>query len=305
MVNEIHRRLSRIPLFAGRPASAFSIEPMGGLTNTNHKVTLDGQSYVLRIAGRGIGETIDRRAEETNIAIIAPTGINAEVLFMDPSDGLQLTRFVNDARTLEIGDFEDLETVCRAARLLRRVHAVAQPFATAFDVFAMIDGYLERLLAIRGRIPAGFADIAEEVEAVRRVFAANPAVLVPCHCDPLPDNFLVSGRAMYLIDWEYAGNNDPMWDLGDLAVEAEFDARRDGVLLAAYFDGEAAAGQAGRMAIYKALSDLLWSLWADIQVAEGNSVAQFQAYGKARLERCKAAMAAGRFAEHLKAVGDG
>jgi len=79
-------------------------------------------------------------------------------------------------------------------------------FATRFDVFALIDEYLDLLEKKNAQLPDGFAEVNREAEAIRRLFDEHPADIVPCHCDPLPENFLDTGERMYIVDWEYAGN---------------------------------------------------------------------------------------------------
>ena len=80
---------------------------------------------------------------------------------------------------------------------------------------------------------------------MRAALDAHPAPLAPCHCDPLCENFLDTGERMWIVDWEYSGMNDPMWDLGDLSVEAELRRRQDEEMLRAYFGGAAAGGRRG------------------------------------------------------------
>ena len=107
---------------------------------------------------------------------------------------------------------------------------------------------------------------------------------------------------MWIVDWEYSGMNDPMWDLGDLSVEGEFDDAQDEAMLTAYFNGEARPDARGRMVIYKAMCDLLWTLWGLIQLANNNQADDFQAYADDRFARCKALMAHPDFARHLAAI---
>ncbi len=101
----------------------------------------------------------------------------------------------------------------------------------------MIDEYKALLAAKSAVLPDGYEEVQAEAEAARAALTANPVPLAPCHCDPLCENFLDTGDTMYVIDYEYAGNNDPMWDLGDLSVEGGFGPEQDAALLAAYFDG--------------------------------------------------------------------
>ena len=107
---------------------------------------------------------------------------------------------------------------------------------------------------------------------------------------------------MWIVDWEYSGMNDPMWDLGDLSVEGGFTPEQDAELLNAYFDGPPSAQDEARMVIYKAMCDLLWTLWGLIQHANKNPADDFNAYALNRFNRCKALMATAEFARHVRAL---
>jgi len=110
---------------------------------------------------------------------------------------------------------------------------------------------------------------------------------------------------MVLVDWEYAGMNDPMWDLGDLSVEAEFGPAQDEALLRAYFGAAVPPAEAGRMVISKGLCDLVWTLWGLIQVMNDNPVDDFWAYALNRFERCRRLMASAEFARAIEDVRTG
>ncbi len=304
-MNRVLRTLGRIPLFTNADPDSFVIERLGGLTNLNHKIGAGGETYMLRIAGDGTDEYIDRASEKTNAGIAARAGVNAEVLFFDAADGVQLTRFIEGAATMSPKAFKDLDAVARAGLALRRMHRCGELFANEFNIFQMMDEYLGILTGKRAWVPDGYSEIQGEAESVRAALAANPAPLAPCHCDPLAENFLDDGEVMSIVDWEYAGNNDPMWDLADLSVEASFAANQDTALLRTYFDGTPTAAQLGRMVLYKAMCDLLWTLWGALQVASDNPAEDFRAYAQGRFERCKDLMASSGFASHLAAVNGG
>lgn len=142
-------------------------------------------------------------------------------------------------------------------------------------------------------------------QPLRAALEAHPAPLAPCHCDPLCENFLDDGTVMWIVDWEYSGMNDPLWDLGDLSVEAGMTADQDAEMMAAYFGRPPSAAETGRMVIYKAMCDLLWTLWGLIQHADGNPAEDFWAYATGRFDRCKALMQSPGFAGHLDAVRNG
>ncbi len=275
------------------------ITRLAGLTNINHLVDTGTDRMVLRVPGAGTSEYIDRVAEEVAARSAAEAGVNAEVLFFDATDGLMVTRFVDGAATMSAGRFRDLGSVARAGVALHRLHTTAQPFSTDFSLFAMIDDY-KRLLAEKGAtLPAGYDELESTADATRVALQAAPRPLVPSHCDPLCENFLDTGDRMVVIDYEYGGNNDPMWDLGDLSVEGHFTDEQDEVLLRAYFGGAAPISDVGRMVAYKALCDLLWTLWGVLQHANGNPADDFWAYAVGRFERCHTLMSSPSYADHL------
>jgi thiamine kinase-like enzyme len=304
-LQEVHAMLVRIPRFGRVAVNQVQIERLAGLTNRNYKIAIGDERFVLRIPGEGTGEYINRRHEAVAARIAAEAGVNAEVLFFDENDGLMLTRFVDGALTMNGERFKDLGAVARAALAFRRMHDCGKSFATEFDLFEKMDEYLDYLRRKQARIPDGYADVQREAEAVRAALSARPAALRPCHCDPLAENFLDTGARTFIIDWEYAGNNDPMWDLGDVSVEAAFGPDQDAALLEAYFTGRPPAAQVGRMVMYKAMCDLLWTLWGAIQVANENPVDDFWAYAVNRFGRCQALMGQTDFGRHLQAARNG
>ncbi len=305
-MEEVRAALARIPRFAGRDLAGARIERLGGLTNRVYRVTLDGESFCLRIPGKGTEDYIDRRVEATNARAAAAAGISPEVLFFDPEDGLMLTRFLEGVVTMTPELFARREgAVERAAATLRRLHRKGGNFAFHFDLFSMIDDYLGVIAKRKATLPEGYHELVNEAEAVREALAAHPVALAPCHCDPLCENFLDTGARMWIVDWEYSGMNDPMWDLGDLSVEANFTPEQDEALLAAYFGGPPDPFDRGRMVVYKAMCDLLWTLWGLIQHADGNPAEDFWAYALGRFERCKTLMASSEFPRHLEAVRHG
>ncbi len=305
MTDEAIAALDRIPLFAGVDRGAISAERLGGLTNRNYRIESPAGNYVLRLAGEGTGEYIDRKVEEHNARVAAEAGVNAEVMFFDSGDGTMLCRYIEDSLTMDVEAFKDLGRVRRAGAAFRKLHDCGKAFESRFELFAMIDDYLGHIARLDAPLPEGYADVQKEAEAVRAVLGRHDLPLAPCHCDPLAENFLDTGARMYIIDYEYAGSNDPMWDLGDLSVEAGFGPAQDAALIEAYFGGAAPAFETGRMVIYKAMCDLLWTLWGVLQFANKNPAEDFWAYAVGRLGRCRALMATPEFPGHLEAVRRG
>jgi thiamine kinase-like enzyme len=303
--DEIVGLLRAIPILAKQPVERVAIARIGGLTNRNYKLTLGSERYVLRLAGAGTAAYIDRAAEAHNARVAAAAGVGAEVLHVAIADGTMLTRFVDGGETLSVAAFRDLARVERAARAFRQMHRHPEPFAGRFDVFAKIDEYLGLLRADHARIPDGYDALQRDADAARRALAQVPARLAPCHNDPLAENFIDAPGRMYVVDWEYAGMNDPMWDLGDLSVEADFGSEQDEALLRAYFEGAPPAEQRGRMVLAKGLCDLVWTLWGLLQVMNDNPVEDFWVYSINRFERCRRLMASDAFRDAIVAIRKG
>ncbi|MCU0831508.1 MAG: phosphotransferase family protein [Rhizobiaceae bacterium] len=275
---------------------------LGGLTNRVFRVELDGGPAVLRIPGDGTAEYINRAHEAETARLAAAAGVSPGVIHADPLSGLMVTRHI-DAVTMTPALFAARDgAVARAGEAFRRLHRSGAVFPFRFELFAMIDDYLAILATKDVALPSGYHDVVREADAVRAALARAPLPLAPCHCDPLCENFLDDGTRMWLVDWEYSGMNDPMWDLGDVSVEAAFTPTQDEALLAAYFKGEPAPRDHGRMVIYKAMCDLLWTLWGLIQLANANPADDFRAYADGRFARCKALMEQPEFARHLAAI---
>ncbi len=275
---------------------------LGGLTNLVYRVESDQGPLCLRLPGKGTEEYIDRKVEKVNAFAAASAGVSPEVLHFDEA-GVMLSRYLEGTVTMGPEAFKTRAGAPgRAARAFRQLHVSGETFDFRFELFSMIDGYLKVLGTKEVELPEGYHDVVGEAEAVRAALERNPAALAPCHCDPLCENFLDTGERMWIVDWEYSGMNDPMWDLGDLSVEAGFDESQEAEMMAAYFDGAPPGALWGRMVIYKAMCDLLWTLWGLIQHTNENPVDDFWAYAVNRFERCKRLMAEPDFATHLTAI---
>jgi thiamine kinase-like enzyme len=298
-VDEARARLAAIPVLAGYDGP---LERLGGLTN----FVFRAGDACLRIPGNGTEEYINRVNEAVAAQEAAKAGVSPDVLHADGRTGVMVTRFIAGAATMSPEKFKIRPgSPARAGEALRRLHTSGAVFPFRFELFAMIDDYLKVLSTKDVSLPVGYHDVVREAETVRSALAANPLPIVACHCDPLCENFLDTGERMWIVDWDYSGMNDPLWDLGDLSVEGKFDAAQDGELMHAYFGAEPTPVERGRVVIYKAMCDLLWTLWGLIQLANNNPVDDFRAYADGRFSRCKALMETPEFSGHLAAVRAG
>jgi thiamine kinase-like enzyme len=170
----------------------------GGITNHNLKVEVDGEAYVLRVAGKDTSLLgIDRSVELAATQAAASVGIGPEVVTFVEPEGWLVTRFL-DGAIPAVERMREPKMLARVARALRAFHD-GPPIPGDFDAFRVVEAYRETALARGGRVPDAFAwaqDLARRIE-VRR--AAD--TYVPCHNDLLNANFLEDGEQLRIVDW--------------------------------------------------------------------------------------------------------
>lgn len=284
-------------------ATADKITRLGGLTNLVYRVDVDGHAVIVRIPGEGTEAYIDRAVELHNARAAAKAGVSPDVIYGEADTGLMISHAVPDIETMTPELFASRKgSPARAGKALAKLHNSGEVFEFRFELFAMIDDYLKVLSTKDVALPEGYHDVVAAAEPIKAILARATIPLSPCHCDPLCENFLDDGTLMWIVDWEYSGMNDPLWDLGDLSVEAGMDAEQDREMMTAYFGRAPTPAEEGRMVIYKAMCDLLWTLWGLIQLADENPAEDFWAYATGRFDRCKVLMEDPAFDAHLAAV---
>jgi|EP01047_Picozoa_sp_COSAG01_P075456 thiamine kinase-like enzyme len=307
--------LPTVPKLAPIAREDLEITRLGGLTNIVFRVVLpEGAAadsppvLCLRCPGPGTESYINRAEERVSAAAAARAGVGPQVLHFS-DDGVMLMPML-PGETMSVATFASREGAAgRAGAALRKLHTSGETFEAKFELFQMIDKYLAEL-GTDAQLPVGYAEALETAQGVRQALdARKPLPCAPCHCDPLCENFIddAEGGVMRIVDFEYAGMNDPLWDLGDLSVEAGLDAVLESELLGAYFEGTGgpSAAEIGRVVLYKAMCDLLWTLWGLIQHKNGNPAEDFWKYATERFQRCQALMASPEFESHVSAVRAG
>lgn len=207
----------------------------GGLTNTNYLVDADGKQFVVRIIGdNGPVLVVDRATEETAMRRAEAAGITPEIVLFTQPEGHMVTRYLTDTTPLTIEAFTSQETIPRLAARLRDVHAL-DPIEGSFDPYTDIRRWLdvieERATPWLGRL-GPLLERVDRIERERTPLASSDVVL--CHNDPYHLNFLDDGT-LWMIDWEYAGMGDRMYDLASIGYVLD-DGGRD-LLIESYFGG--------------------------------------------------------------------
>ena len=282
------------------PMRKFDVLP-GGLTNRNYRfIDGAGTQAVARVSEPASALlAIDRDAEYRNATIAAAHGVGPAVLGYAPGQGVSVVEWI-EGRTFDAADLDDSATLSRLAAACRRLHS-APPFVTDFDMFAVARRYLDLVHQHGYRIPPDYEDYLPIVDRIREAMAVHPLPAVACHNDLLAANIMDDGRQLWLIDYEYAGNNDPCFELGNIASESQLSTERLDELVSAYF-GRQSRSMLSRARLFALLSNYGWTLWAAIQDSMSDVDFDFWAWGLEKYDRAVAEFGSGELSQLIDDV---
>ena len=283
MTDSAEKRIASLPCWQGE----VSIEPLsGGMTNLNFKVGNAGANYVVRLGEDDPVHLISRRNEIASCQAAFEIGVSPELVYHE--DGILVVRFV-DGRVFQEADVRVDANLHRIVELLRHFHhQMPQRFnqvAVMFWVFQVLRHYHNLLArgdsAHAARLP-DLARIARDLET-----AVGPVEIVFGHNDLLPANFIDDGEKIWLIDFDYAGFNSPLFDLSNLASNNELGAAQELGMLEQYFD---LSPDRGRLASYHAmkcaslLRETMWSMVSELYSRVDMDFADYTQKNLARFE---------------------
>jgi thiamine kinase-like enzyme len=288
--------VATIPEWAGRTVL---VEPIAaGLTNANFRVTVDGTPVFVRIPGPSTELlAVDRANEAFNTAAAAASGVGPEVKHRLPELGALVLEWL-PGRTMSNAAFAEPGMPERVAAALRRLH-VGPRFRDDFDMFGLAERYLHLCDERTIPVPDGYRDRLADVARIEAALAVHPLPTVPSHNDLLAENYLDDGTDLRIVDYEYSGNNDPTFELGNTCQELGWDDDRIVALCAAYF-GAATPARLARMRLNMIMSDVGWTLWAAIQARISPIDYDFWGWAVERWDRARAKLAAPSFEARLE-----
>lgn len=280
----------------------------GGITNHNYVVTVRGRpdlpwggKYVMRIPGQGSDLFIDRVVEHKNALAAAAAGVSPPVLYSLEPEMCTVVPFI-EAQTMHPEDLaghpDRLEKV---VDVMRQYHERAT-FVNEIHVFDMIREYLKMARGVDASFPDDIDWMLALGDDIEQAMKRNAPANVACHCDLLSENFMLEpGGRMWVIDWEYGGQSDPYFDLGDFCVEHPLSEEEERTIITQYCGGFDEAAYA-RMMLHKIVADLWWSIWAMIQVRLSKLDFDFHEYGMNRVRRLHENVAKPAFPSWLETV---
>ncbi|MDU4516524.1 MAG: phosphotransferase family protein [Streptococcus mitis] len=268
----------KISSLLSQEEEVLSVEQLGGMTNQNYLVKTTNKQYIVKFFGKGTEKLINRQDEKYNLELLKDLDLDVKNYLFDIEAGIKVNEYIESAITL---DSRSIKTKFdKIAPILQTIHASGKELRGEFAPFEEIKKY-ESL--IEEKIPyANYEAVREEVFSLEKRLADLGVDRKSCHIDLVPENFIESPQGrLYLIDWEYSSMNDPMWDLAALFLESEFTRQEEEAFLS-HYESEQTPVSREKIAIYKILQDVIWSLWTVYKEEQG---ADFGDYGVSRYQR--------------------
>ena len=280
---------------------SISIQPLsGGLTNSNYKVEVDGTPYFVRVPGESTELlAVDRNNEYHNTRAAAEAGVAPKVLYYLPEYCVMVLEFLN-GKTMSKDSLNAAGMPTRMAQAIKQLHSGPR-FLADFNMFRLTEYYLNLCKERDIRIPDGYLDRIPIVEQIEKVMTVHPFDTVPCNNDLLAENYIDDGKQLWLIDYEYSGNNDPTFELGNTCQEMQFSDEQINEVCAVYF-GSVSSSKIARMKLNMIMSDVGWGLWAAIQARISTIDFDFWGWAIERWGRAVEKMDSEEFEGWLEAV---
>ena len=292
---EFGERFNKIALLAKRTSIK---ELSGGLTNRNFLIETPGDKYVARVSSNSSSFlSIDRGSEFINTTIAGKGGVGAEVLDYIPGEGLLLISYIS-GKTYSADDVA--ANLPRIATSLRNLHAL-EPFDHEFNMFNTQSNYLKIVKEQGFRVPEGYVDFEPMVAQIKKAFEVLFEGLVPCNNDLLPGNFIDDGTKIWLIDYEYSGNNDACFEIGNVWAEAFQPIEALEELVTAYY-GAHRPDKVARAWLWALMAKYGWTLWASIQDSVSEIEFDFWEWGMSKYDLARSEFTSDYFKKALVAV---
>jgi thiamine kinase-like enzyme len=293
----VQELLELVPALRDRSAVS---ELAGGLTNTNYKVDTPDGAYVVRVSSKDAGMlAIDRENEYLNTVAAADAGVGAKVVDYVPERSLLVLEFIEGV-TQTSEDLRRGATLDMVAAACRRLHG-ARRFRDDFNMFRIQQRYL-RLVEDRGfRLPERYTEFEPQVRRIEQAMSVRDEGTVPCNNDLLAENFIDTGGEFRLIDYEYSGNNDACFELGNVWSESNLSLDQLEELIGHYY-GQPLRNKVARARLWGLMSKYGWTLWASIQDGVSDIDFDFWEWGMEKYTRAVAEFDGDEFPRLLEDV---
>jgi len=267
---------------------------VGGMTNNSYKVTISGKNYIARIPGSRTEEMINREYEKINCVIANELELDAKIIYINADNGIKIAEFIEGVETLTIAMTKHENVMESVTKLLKTLHHSRILFQNDFDAFEEFEKYEQLIKESNGFLFEDYPQIKQRVMRLEKILDELGCDYVACHNDPASVNILKDpSDRFYLIDWEYAGNYDPMWDLATHALESEFNNEEELLFLQKYYETKDIKEKDKiKFLLFQVLRQLWCGLWACVREAQGHDFGTYSydrySHAKQKLDELEA-----------------
>lgn len=235
-----------------------------GMTNRSFLFNCEGQRYIMRIPGEGTDQLINRAEEAAVYQVIADKGICDDIVYINPDSGYKITKYLEGTRVCDAFDEEDLK---KCMSKLREFHKMELQVEHEFDIFKLIEFY-ESLWEGKPSVYRDYLKTKKHVLELKTYLERYETKKILTHIDANNDNFLFARDAsgqeiLKLIDWEYAGMQDPDVDIAMFCIYAMYDKEWVDKLIDIYYENQCPKDIRVKIYGYVAICGLLWSNWCE------------------------------------------
>ena len=275
----IDRLIKLIPEWKGK---LIKVNPINsGITNINFKVNVDKRVFFLSMPESDSELlNIDYRNKYYNNKICGDIKISPRVVHFIESDNLLVTEFIK-SKTSSLTKFQSSKEIKQLVKKIKLLHN-AKPFLRNFNMLSQIS-YYKNILK-EEYLPKELFKYVNKIETLKQKLYLTKDNLVPCHNDLIAENIIKKDNQIYIVDFDYSGNNDPCFELGNLSVEMEYDDEQINKLVRSYY-GEINENIISKVYLQGVVSDIGWSLWSYVQAKISNNNFDYSMHGLNRLER--------------------
>ena len=275
----IDRLIKLIPEWRGKLIKVNPID--SGITNINFEVIVGKKSFFLSMPSSNSELlNIDYKNKYHNNKICGEINISPRVIHFIESENLLVTEFIKSkASSLTI--FQSSKEIEQLVKNIKLLHN-ANPFLRNFNMLSQIS-YYQNILK-KDCLPQRLNRYVNNIKSLKNKLYLPNHKLVPCHNDLLAENIINKNNQIFIVDFDYSGNNDPCFELGNLSVEMEYDDEQINKLVRSYY-GEINENIISRVNLQGVVSDIGWSLWSYVQVKNSNLNFDYSTHAIYRLER--------------------
>lgn len=260
-----------------------NIVTLKSLTNKNFKIETNKGIFVVRIPGEGTEHIINRKDEKNNIILAQKLGLESKLLYFNCNNGIKISNFILNSIPLTPELAKETENLKTISKVLYKLHNSNIDMKSSFNVIEKINDYEKNCKKLGKIFNEEYFRLKNNILNLHNKFKPFEK-LCPCHNDLIAENILKTPKKIYIIDWEYAGINDFMWDIASCSLEWKMNYNDEYKFLKNYFNRKPNENEIKKLILYKVIQDFIWYIWSEIKICIGED---FKEYGNIRLNNLK------------------